>query len=991
MAPDKAGVFVDDIAAKGPNTRYNDEPIKENEGIRRFVWEFAHTLAELLARVKEAGATISGEKFVLATPELELVGNIVSLEGRRVSHGIMSKIFKWKRCANVSQVRGFLGTVGVARKWIKDFARIAKPLTILTRNMPDIEFQWTDAAQEAMETLKDAVANSSAIKPLNYQMAREIDVKERRDSDLGLVTIAVDSSVIGAGWIIYQIFEDDEHPIIFGSLTFNERESRYSQPKLELYGVFRALKAERHNLWGFHFRIKVDARSLIEMINRPDLPNAPMNRWISFIQLFDFEIIHVPATRHRGPDGLSRREKAEEDSDDSDEEMEAESENKYVKSAAAIHFVEKEILEDYDEETTRRLTRARLNRRGGEGIALQTKWAFPTVLASETEGNDVEAFEGKGMEKEEGTMHSHKREEYDTKEHWDQLIRYLRELKTPRDKKEKKRLITRAKSFYWGDDRLWKRNGTSPPLLVVVNKNERLRICKSGHDQAGHRGRDPTYKNLVDRVWFPNMYETIRWYCKTCEECQLRSSYRPKIPIRPTYVRTILRKFATDVVKMPASGGYHFIVDCRDDLSGWLEARMLNRSLSTSIAKFIFEDVMCRFGCIPQLTTDNGGEFHGALTILAEKYKVPVVTISPYNAQANGLIEVGHRWWVDAMWKALNGDTKKWSSVFHQAVWADRITTRKGTGFSPYYLLYGQLPLFPFDITDRTWHVLDWHKVNSTKQLLAIRIKQLSRRDEDLAEGSAKQKKKREKAAEAFWRKHERSVFAGNYEPGTIVLVYQSWLDDQYGSKGALRWYGPYIVVQRRPSGSYILSELDGTILKKPQAAARVKLFHYRERTDPLIRSVPPTEPDPSSDVDTDDDVVDQAKASTNAAIVEYEVNARKRKRWDGGPGETKEERGKREDREIIYWDEVMSRWIERKERGAEGQEKQYQDIWEERAEKEREDAEMWDYRWQTEKGCDELEDSDEGDSLRYSNNRHPTVPLYDSGPIPAGWWGFRN
>lgn len=56
------------------------------------------------------------------------------------------------------------------------------------------------------------------------------------------------------------------------------------------------------------------------MVKQPDLPNAPMTRWISYIALFDYEIHHVPAQSHAAIDGLSRRKRAPEDSDDEDAE-----------------------------------------------------------------------------------------------------------------------------------------------------------------------------------------------------------------------------------------------------------------------------------------------------------------------------------------------------------------------------------------------------------------------------------------------------------------------------------------------------------------------------------------------------------------------------------------------------------------------------------------------------------------------------------------------
>ena len=114
MKPDKANVFVDDLIGKGPKMRYNDEPIPENSQIRRCIYKGAQVLQQLCACVHTAGVTISGDKFVAATPELEMLGATVSLLGAHVTHGIVSKITKWPICTNTTEVRGFLGTVGVS-------------------------------------------------------------------------------------------------------------------------------------------------------------------------------------------------------------------------------------------------------------------------------------------------------------------------------------------------------------------------------------------------------------------------------------------------------------------------------------------------------------------------------------------------------------------------------------------------------------------------------------------------------------------------------------------------------------------------------------------------------------------------------------------------------------------------------------------------------------------------------------------------------------
>jgi hypothetical protein len=67
----------------------------------------------------------------------------------------------------------------------------------------------------------------------------------------------------------------------------------------------------------------MDAESVKGMINNPDIaPTAVINCWIAGIKLFDFDLVHVPADKFRGPDGLSRRPLAEGESKDNDNQDE---------------------------------------------------------------------------------------------------------------------------------------------------------------------------------------------------------------------------------------------------------------------------------------------------------------------------------------------------------------------------------------------------------------------------------------------------------------------------------------------------------------------------------------------------------------------------------------------------------------------------------------------------------------------------------------------
>lgn len=79
----------------------------------------------------------------------------------------------------------------------------------------------------------------------------------------------------------------------------NECKARYSQPKLEFYELFCALRAYRLYLIGVRrLKIEVDAKYIKGMLNEPDLqPNAAINRWIQGILLFDFELGQIQRSR----------------------------------------------------------------------------------------------------------------------------------------------------------------------------------------------------------------------------------------------------------------------------------------------------------------------------------------------------------------------------------------------------------------------------------------------------------------------------------------------------------------------------------------------------------------------------------------------------------------------------------------------------------------------------------------------------------------------
>ena len=67
-------------------------------------------------------------------------------------------ITEWQRPKTVTEVRSFLGLAGYYRRFVKDFSKIATPLTRLTQK--NSMFMWTDKCEKHFHMLKDRLTSA---------------------------------------------------------------------------------------------------------------------------------------------------------------------------------------------------------------------------------------------------------------------------------------------------------------------------------------------------------------------------------------------------------------------------------------------------------------------------------------------------------------------------------------------------------------------------------------------------------------------------------------------------------------------------------------------------------------------------------------------------------------------------------------------------------------------------------------------------------------
>jgi len=210
VVEEKVAVFIDDVMIATETEEGHDEIVEE-----------------VLRWLEENDLFVKPEKCVWKVREVEFLRVIIGKDGVRMEKKKVQEVIEWPVPKSVKDVQKFLGLANYYRWFVKDFAKIAKPLYEMTRK--ENKWGWGERQQKAFEELKERFT----IEPV--LVTPDLD-KEMR--------VEADASDFTTGRVLLMKYEDEKwRPVAYVSKLLNEAERNYEIHNKEMLAIIWCLEA----------------------------------------------------------------------------------------------------------------------------------------------------------------------------------------------------------------------------------------------------------------------------------------------------------------------------------------------------------------------------------------------------------------------------------------------------------------------------------------------------------------------------------------------------------------------------------------------------------------------------------------------------------------------------------------------------------------------------------------------------------------------------
>ncbi|KAL1564077.1 hypothetical protein AAHA92_06480 [Salvia divinorum] len=196
---------------------------------------------------------------------------------------------------NQKEIRGFLGHAGFYRRFIKDFAKIAQPLTRLLQNKVDFDFD--QSCKDAFQLLKQKLVTAPIIRSPDWNLPFEI---------------MCDASDFSVGAVLGQKIDGKNYVIFYASNTLNQAQRNYDTTKKEMLAVVYSFEKFRPYLLGSKVIVYTDHAVIKYLLGKRE-SKPRLICWVLLLQKIDWEVKGNKGTENKVADHLSRIKQGEEE------------------------------------------------------------------------------------------------------------------------------------------------------------------------------------------------------------------------------------------------------------------------------------------------------------------------------------------------------------------------------------------------------------------------------------------------------------------------------------------------------------------------------------------------------------------------------------------------------------------------------------------------------------------------------------------------------
>ena len=263
--------YVDDIVIYGRTLGEHDENVNV-----------------VLNRLKESGFKVNLKKCKFRMLKVECLGHVISGEGITPNPGKVKDIQEKRRPRSVKDVRSFMGMVSYYRRFVKDFAKISRPLTELTKK--DVRWKWSEECEEAYRRLIDEVTHAPILVYPDYEKT---------------FYVTTDASGDGIGAVLSQKHEGRHRPIAYYSRGLIGAERRYPVYELEGLAIKSALQKFKFYILGYKVIVRTDNQPVLYLLKSKECQGR-VGKYMASIMEFDPKFEYIRGKDNHAADFLSR-------------------------------------------------------------------------------------------------------------------------------------------------------------------------------------------------------------------------------------------------------------------------------------------------------------------------------------------------------------------------------------------------------------------------------------------------------------------------------------------------------------------------------------------------------------------------------------------------------------------------------------------------------------------------------------------------------------